>query len=135
MVDLELLPAGYELLLARPLSDRMPWQVTVRDSTPGLSGGSCREYRASHTSPEAAMAEALKLVGTFSKPRQSKKELTPEQQARAKRIGDIAIRLVEGQVAAGTLDANDEAAMEKATKRAVRDAAAVLNAAEEYLSG
>ena len=136
---LNLIPRGRELVLDREGEGHgQRWRATVRSSKAGLEGGSCREYSAKGTTAERAILGVLELLG--AKAEQSpepkpKKVLSPEQQERARKIGNLAIQLVGGQVEKGTLDPKDDAAMEKATKQAVRDAAQTLSAVEEYLGG
>jgi uncharacterized membrane protein len=56
-------------------------------------------------------------------------------EADRKRIVEIAVAIVEGQVAKGEVDADDFEALKRATRQAVRDARGAYYAALEYLSG
>jgi hypothetical protein len=51
------------------------------------------------------------------------------------RIVDIATRLLDGMAQKGEVDPADDAAMDAAMKRCVRDAATIYNAALEYVCG
>lgn len=51
------------------------------------------------------------------------------------RIAAIAIELVSGQVEKGEVDFQDDEALRRATRIAVRDAALAYRAAMEYLCG
>ncbi|HBO5516261.1 TPA: hypothetical protein L4559_005190 [Pseudomonas aeruginosa] len=56
--------------------------------------------------------------------------ITPRKQ----RIIEIADELVCGMVAKGTLDPEDESALDSACRQAVKDATALYDAAIEYVS-
>ena len=58
----------------------------------------------------------------------------PRISQRKKRISEIAQEIIGGQVSSGTLDPNNEAEMDKACRLAVSDAAALYDAAIEYIS-
>ena len=60
--------------------------------------------------------------------------MTAANQERKERIVAIANQLIIGQLESGDLDYNDDAAMDAALKQAVADAAAVYDAAMEYLT-
>lgn len=144
---LNLIPRGYELVLRREGEGHgLRWTATARSIKAGLEGGSCREYQGKGPSVSKAVLSLLDLMGKGKEPgvkaeaepvpaAPPKKILSADQQERARKIGNLAIQLVGGQVEKGTLDPQDDAAMEKASKQAVRDAAATLNAVEEYLGG
>ncbi len=57
-----------------------------------------------------------------------------DKAARKQRITVIAEELVTGMVASGELDPDNEEQMDAACKQAVRDAAALYDAATEYVS-
>jgi hypothetical protein len=57
-----------------------------------------------------------------------------DEQAR-KRIVEITVMLVEGMVAAGEVDPDDDEALRTATRRCAADARATYNAALEFISG
>jgi hypothetical protein len=51
------------------------------------------------------------------------------------RIASIATQLLAGKVKAGTVDRDDDAAMDKEMRRCVQDAVTIYNAALEYVAG
>jgi len=56
-------------------------------------------------------------------------------EAARQRIIAIATQIVASQIKAGEIDPEDDAALRKATRRAVADASAAYRAAEEFVGG